>query len=493
MSSRFCIQVLAVAAQALSAAPVEDLGTNLAEFQLANGMRFAVFERRDAPLTAFHVIVKTGIADEPEGKGGVARLFPRMFAQGGETVGSRNPAAEKAALDRASQAYDRWKLLANKRPPADSVDVSQAKVAFQISGEEAAHHGHPNFFRDVFGDAAAIGLDTRVDADWSSYSVALQSHQSELWFKAFSDWLRKPSTRRFHAERDALAEEASKAAAGSLQSRMEMALTAAAFGARGYGRLAAPAAEFGELAASDFEAFARAWYTPGNTVAAIVGDISSAEAKRLAETYFGRIPAGSGSQRPAAATMPKLMSQTAEAVSPDTPLSAVAWLRPPRTDPDDPVFDVIWGLLAAGRKALLPLWLQKDKIAANTSVMPNFPGDRGWSLFTAAAVPRMAVAPETLEKSLSGALAALAAQPVTDDDLSRVKSILRARLLSEMESTPGLASLLARYLANEGSAGAAAAAIAKIEKVTAADMRRVAGRYFTAEHRVALRPRVGGL
>lgn len=475
------------------AASLSSLAQHVTGFQLANGMKFAVMERREAPLVAIHMVVRAGTLDEPGGQAGIARMFPRMFGHGGE-LGTRNPAGEKAALVRVEQAYDAWKKLEGQKPPADSYDVSKARVDFQMATESAALYSTSGFSFKVLEEAGAMSVEARVDADASHYSATLPAQSAEVWFKLVADWLRRPPARRFYAERTAWVEELGRAAQSSQQTLAEDALLAAAFGTSGYGRKAGAATEAANLRAADFEVFWRKHYGPSNVVISIAGDLAPGEAKRLAELYFGSLPRGEAPEDKTATPLAFEEDRiaTAATVPGSVPPVVIAWPRPPRTDPDDAVFDVIWGLLTAGQEALLPKTFEAEKVPALATIVPNFPGGRAWSLFAISAFPAGPVTREAVEAAVAKAAAGLRDKPVDDAALARVKRLLRTQLTSEGESITGACHWIARFLESGGSVDAIAQAADRIDKVTPADIDRVAKKYLRDKGRVILRPSSDG-
>lgn len=477
-------------------ATLQDLGKYATEFQLPNGMKFAVVERRESPLVAFHLVVKAGIADEPTGKSGIARLFEKMYQHGGEITGSRNAASERSAINRVEQLFDKWKEVDSRNPPADPVDVSKARVEHQMAVEQSFALGNPYFLRRVFEANGASGALAAVEADSSTYAVTVPSHRAEVWFKAVGDWLRKPSPRFFYQERDTWRAERARLMEATAQLRLESALASAAFPNHGYSRFAANLAETETLRVADFEKFAQTYYTPGNTVVAVVGDIAPAEARRLATAYFGSIPS---------APAPPLPPETVLAIKDDQVVSvalpigaappvALAWRRPARTDPDDAVFDVIWGILMGGGEMSLERALTADKIAATAGVLPSFPGDRLPGVFAISAVPLRAVALADVENTLARAVGKLRTGQLPDNELVVVKAKLESRFVSETERPAGMAGLVGRFLAY-GASGGGMDAIAKawrqIENVTPADIQRVASKYLVEKGRLVVQSTQG--
>jgi predicted Zn-dependent peptidase len=484
------VGVVLTAAASARGASLEELARHVSEFQLPNGMRFAAFERHESPMVAVRMIVRVGPSVEPPGKTGISRLFPRMFPHGGAALGSAVPATEKEALARVEKAYDAWKRLQAQRPAADPVDVSRARVEFQIAIEQSSSAGTAQFAYRAMEELGAISVESRASADYSHYSAVLPANGVEAWFKLVSDWLRRPSTRQFYPERDRWLEETQRAAQNSAETIVEEAILSGVFGRGGYGRNVVPPAEGAALRVSDFEAFARAHYTPENTVVAVAGDMGGAEIRRLAEQYFGPLARGGESASAGSGPAPRFADDRVVNAVPPTGIVlpvVIGWPRPPRNDSDDAVFDVIWGLLSVGSDALLSRTFEDQKVMASASVIPNFPGDLFWSIFAVSAVPARAVEREAVENGISRAIATLRDKPVALEKLAKVKRILATQLISETETISGMCGLLGRYLAADGSAAMVASALSRIEKVTAEDIERVARKHLREKGRVILR------
>lgn len=486
-----CVRIGAVllGGLVLRGAGFHDLPKHVTEFRLSNGMMFVVMERPEAPVVAFHLTVKAGIADDPPGKGGIAQLFERMYFHGGEVLGSKNPAAERQQIQRAEQAFDTWKEMENRRPPADSVDVSRARVGYQMAAEQALALGQALSLRNALEAAGAADLSARVDADSSQFTALVPANQTGTWFRVTADWLAKPSPRGFSLERDSWREQRIKLEETSAQLRLEQALLRAGLAGNPYGRAVASTAETETLRVADFEKFAASHYVPGNVVAAIAGDVNVSEIRQLAEIHFVRI--AGGAVPPAlkdSARAPVEERAVSAALPPGSAVPTVlAWVRPPKTDRDDAVFDVIWALLASGSEALLPGSLKAGLIPSAPAVLPNFPGDRLSSLVVVSATPHVAAAQSSVEKAVDGAVEKLRAAPVADGLLRQAKMALRSRLTSEMESQVSMAGMLARFLAAEGNAAGLVKAWDRIEAVTPQDVQRVASQYLAPGKRIVVR------
>ena len=94
---------------------------------------------------------------------------------------------------------------------------------------------------------------------------------------------------------------------------------------------------------------------------AIAGDVLPAEAKRLAEKYFGLLPKAPP-PAPVRTVEPKQEGERRGLVeSPAQPTLIIGYKRPDQLHKDDPVFDVLASLLSSGRTGMLYRDLVRDR------------------------------------------------------------------------------------------------------------------------------------
>src|SRR5438874_2554510 len=72
---------------------------------LNNGLTVLICERPEAPVFSFFTHVDAGSAQDPTGETGLAHMFEHMAFKGTDKIGTKNYAAEKAALEKVEKAY----------------------------------------------------------------------------------------------------------------------------------------------------------------------------------------------------------------------------------------------------------------------------------------------------------------------------------------------------------------------------------------------------
>jgi hypothetical protein len=83
----------------------QEIQSRINSFTLPNGMTFIVLERHQAPVAAFLTYADVGSVQEVKGITGLAHIFEHMAFKGTPTLGGKDYAEERLALDRVDQAF----------------------------------------------------------------------------------------------------------------------------------------------------------------------------------------------------------------------------------------------------------------------------------------------------------------------------------------------------------------------------------------------------
>jgi len=469
----------------LAAQNLAEFEKRVTEFTLPNGLHFIVLERHEAPVVSFHTYVNAGSVDDPKGKSGLAHMFEHMAFKGTETIGTTNWPAEKQALARVEAAYDALQAERNKLVKADPAKLKQLETALNATIEKANSYVVPNLYPRIIEENGGVGMNAQTGEDSTQYYYNFPANRVELWFYLESARFLHPVLREFYKERSVVREERRMRTESEPQGKLVEAENATAFEAHPY-RVPPVgwASDIENLRVEDAQAFFDKYYVPGNITMAVVGDVNPIRIRALAEKYFSRIP-----KKPL--PDPVLTIEPAqdgmkhvEVVSPAQPFEILAYHRPSQYDKDDPVFDVISSLLSGGRTSLLYRdMVVNKKIAYAAQAISSFPGSKYPNLFLFFLVPSQGHTLAENEKELNSILGNLQKEKVDAAALARVKTRTRASLIRQLDNNAGLARLLSEYYANFGDWKRLFTDIDEIDKVTGADVQRVAREYFTPGNR----------
>src|SRR6202035_3279355 len=235
---------------------------------------------------------------------------------------------------------------------------------------------------------------------------------------------------------------------------------------------------------TDAERFFQAYYAPANLVTAIVGDVHAKELIPVLETYFGRIPA-----RPKPAPLrtvepPQVAEKTVVLTDPAQPIYLEAYHKPAHTDPEQAVYEAIDDILSNGRTSRLYRALVRDqKIAIQVQSFSGFPGEKYPNLWAVFAIPAVGVTNDKVQASIRTEIERLKREEVSDEELARFKTRAKAELVRSLRSNQGIADQIANAQRLYGDWRELFRNIDRYDRVSKADIRRVAERTFQATNR----------
>ena len=140
--------------------------------------------------------------------------------------------------------------------------------------------------------------------------------------------------------------------------------------------------------------------------------------------------------------------------------------------------------MSNGRVSRLYRSLVRDQqIAAAAAGESPYPGDKYPSPFIFYAYPLPGHTPQEMRDAIHKEIEKLKTADVTDEELAMYKTRTRADLLRGLANNQGLANDLAEYQTRYGDWRELFLQLDKVDKVTKADIRRVANKIFVESNR----------
>ncbi|MCU1221848.1 MAG: peptidase M16-like protein [Candidatus Angelobacter sp.] len=452
--------------------------------KLANGLTILVMERPEAPVFSFYTRVNAGSVQEVIGITGLAHMFEHMAFKGTHEIGTTNWPAEKAALEKVEITYAAYLKEKLKEVGRDEKKVAELEKTWQAAVAAADEYVVPNEFGEIVESQGGVGLNASTDRDETTYYYSFPQNRLELWAYLESERFLQPVMRQFYKERDVVYEERRMSVDSSPQGRLLEQFLRAAFIAHPYGRpVIGWPSDLRAFSATDAVNFFNKYYVPANMVVTVVGDVKAAEAVPVIAKYFGRIPARPEPEPLRTQEPPQQALRTLLIHDPSQPIYVEGYHRPNFRDPDDAVYDVLADLLSKGRTSRLYRSLVRDKRIALAAQGGSFPGTKYPSLFFFFAAPSQGHSADQMAAPIHEEIEKLKTQDVTDDELQSIKTRAKADLIRGLGNDQGLAFQLGEYQALYGDWRELFRQIDEIEKVTKADIRRVANKTFREENR----------
>jgi len=402
---------------------------------LPNGLRIVLLEDHSTPIVNVQIWYHVGSKDERPGRTGFAHLFEHMMFKGSKNV-----------------------------EPEQHTSI--------ISG---------------FGGQANAYTTEDVTVFWET--VPSQYLPTVLWLEADRLATLRINKDMFNREREVVKEERRMRTENQPYGRMPEIVYGQAFTVHPYKHSTIGSMDDLEAASvEDVREFFRTYYVPTNATLTVVGDVDSAQAVDMATKYFGRIPKPDRPVPRDIPVEPPPKGPRRVTVEENWPLPVVVVAHHITFDghPDSYPLHVASKILSDGQSSRIYKTLVYETgialAAAGVGNLIEHP-----NLFYAFAIVQPGHRPEEAEQALVTELDRLRTEPVSERELARAKNQFTRDYVLGRESVQQKASVLAHAaVLHNGDVASADAEFDIFQRVTAADVQRVARTYFAPEGRLVI-------
>lgn len=391
-------------------------------FSLDNGLRVIVHEDHRAPIVCVNVWYHVGSRDEVPGRTGFAHLFEHLMFEGSEHVpqGRFDEMLEAVgAINNGSTSPDRtnyWELL-----PSHALELGLYLEADRMGGLlHAISPAQLEAQRDVVKNERRQSYENRP------YGMASETLLAALY----------PPEHPY-----------SWPVIGSM-------------------------ADISAATIDDVQNFFRTYYTPGNAVIAVAGDVETARVRDAVERYFADIPPGEPVTR---RTPPRASLDTDRRLVLEDEVSLprlyMAWHSPAVFAPGDAELDAASSIIAHGRASRLYRSLVYDRQLAQ-SVSAYQSSSLLESTFRISITARPDVPLTVIEDAVRAELAAMVTQ-VTAEEIERARNGIETAFVDALQSVGsfgGRADQLNMYYMHTGEPDGFAADLARYQRMSTDDV-----------------------
>jgi zinc protease len=224
-------------------------------------------------------------------------------------------------------------------------------------------------------------------------------------------------------------------------------------------------------------------YSPSNATLVVVGDVTADEIFKLAQTRLEPIPSHAPPPK-VTTTEPEQMGERRVTVKKyaQLPILMMAYHVPESASPDYYPLNLLQTILLTGQSSrMYQRIVDKDQLAIAINGGFGFSFDP--NLFNITAQPKAGVDPAVIEKAVYEELDRVKKDPVSDQELEKARNIVLANFYREMSTINGRANTLGAYEVFFGDYHKLFTAVDSYNKVTKADLQRVAEKYFGEKNR----------
>ena len=470
------------------------------EHVLPNGMKLLFVHRPDEPSVSAGWVGKVGSANERVGITGISHLFEHMMFKGTKTLGSKDPKRDLEIIEeqeklrgemRAEESKMRAALRRGEvddlmKPENKTARYKELEAKFDALVKEQRDLLVKNEFDRIYTKNGASGMNAFTANDITAYFITVPKNKLELWFWMESDRLKDPVFREFYSERDVVYEERRLRVESTPTGKLDEAFDSIFWHSTPYTwPVIGYASDVANITKAQADDYFGTYYAPNNLTAVLVGDFDEAEALKLANEYFGRIPRGKVPP-PEVITLPTKWEYDLrfEGEADTNPTAEVRWHTVPFQHKDSYALAVVAELLN-GRTGRLykSMVLPADAVATQAYAAHNPMGGpaKYAGSFVVGAEAKEGKAPAEVAAKVLAEIERLKKEPVPAEELQKVKNNVAANSFRRLSSN---FPILVQLLVAEGSGDWTElnSGPKKLEAVTPADVQRVAQKYLVKEN-----------
>lgn len=406
---------------------------------LPNGLELILIEDHRLPIVAVNIWYHVGPANEAPGLTGFAHLFEHMMFAATRHIprgeADRLLEAAGATDSNGSTDYDRTNYY-------DTVPSNQLELALWV------HADRMGYLLDVLDQAA---LSNQQDVVRNERRQSVENRPYGIVEEALNHAL-FPRNHPYYAS------------------------------------VIGSHADIQNAKLADVRDFFTRYYGPNNASIVIAGDIDKAKTRALVTKYFGTFKRSAPVAKPEVATPPITRERRLSVADRiELPRIYMAWLTPPAYQPGDAELAVTAQILAGGKAGRLYKSLVYERqIAQDTSAAQN--SNALTSTFVIDVTARPGHEAAELETAIDAELKALRDNGPSDQEVERARNTIETAMLTSIEKLggAGLANQVNQYNQYTGDPGYLPKDIARLRRVSAADVQRVARSWLQPNARVVV-------
>ncbi|RAK68120.1 M16 family metallopeptidase [Hymenobacter edaphi] len=405
---------------------------NFQEFTLSNGLRCLVHEDFTQPMAVLNVLYNVGSRDEDPAHTGFAHLFEHLMFSGSVNIPSYDEPLQRVGGE--NNAFT-------------SPDITNYYLTLPAQNIETAFWLESDRMLSLAFSENGLEVQRKVVVEEFKQTYLNQPY-GDVWLKL------RPLAYQQHPYQ--------WATIGKEISHIENATM------------------------PQVRAFFQKHYSPANAILVVAGHVSLAEARQLAEKWFGPIPAGTPYER----QLPPEPRQTEArllTVEADVPLSALykVYHMPARTDDDYYAADLMSDVLGRGKSSRLYQRLVKEQQLFN-SLSASVMGSLEPGLLVVSGKLNQGVDLAQADAAVEAVVAELSAAPIEAEELEKVKNQAEASIVfSEVELLNRAMNLA--YAKLMGDADLVNQESARVQAVQPADVLRLARQVLRPDNCSTLR------
>ncbi len=250
---------------------------------LDNGLTVYLSPNAEEPRFYAEIITRAGSKHDPSTNTGLAHYLEHLLFKGTRSFGTENFAEEEPLLRQISELYE--------QRAAEKNETKRDEIYRQINtlSTEASKLAIPNEMDRVYSDMGAKGLNAHTWHEETVYKIDLPANRLEHWAKIESERFAQPVFRLFHTELETVYEEKNRAI-DNKHRLIYRAVNNLLFKVHPYGQQSTlgTVEHLKNPSIYAIEEFYSKHYVPQNMAICLSGDLDPEPTFAIIEKYFGK-------------------------------------------------------------------------------------------------------------------------------------------------------------------------------------------------------------
>lgn len=405
------------------------------EYDLKNGLHVVLHQDKTAPVVAVSVMYHVGSKNETPNRTGFAHFFEHLLFEGSDNIKRgefMKIVSSNGGQNNANTTQDRTFYY-------EVFPSNQLETGLWLESERMFHPVINEI--GVKTQNEVVKEEKRMRVDNSPYGNFLSSVMVKLFTKHPYNWV--PIGSMEHLD------------ASTLQ---------------------------------EFQAFNKKYYTPGNAVLVIAGDIDVAKTKTLVESYFGEIPSGPKVEPVNVQEEPitKEIIDTAYDSNIQIPAIVTAYRTPGMTSKESIALELASSVLSGGQSSRMYTKMVDTKKNALQVGSFNYALE-DYGAYITYALPNGAFALDSLQADMDEEIKKLQTELISDVDFTKIRNQYENEYIGKNAKMLGVAENLANgYTFYNKNTNQINIDLEEVRKVTRADIQNVAKKYLNKNQRVVV-------
>ncbi|HTO15593.1 MAG TPA: pitrilysin family protein [Edaphocola sp.] len=429
---RFLLSVSFLAAASYA---VQAQNIKFTEYDLPNGLHVILHEDHNTPIVNVSVMYHVGSKNEDPKRTGFAHFFEHLMFEGSENIGR---------------------------------------------GE---------YFKMIQANGGVLNANTSHDRTY--YFQTMPSNQEELalWMESERMLHAKIDTTGIETQRKVVKEEKKQSYDNRPYGHLMEVVFKNAYTKHPYNWMPIGSAQYiDDAKESEFMDFYKTFYVPNNAVLTVAGDINIAKTKIWIEKYFGGIPKGTKAIPRPNVKEPAFGKEKVVYYYDEVPFPAVivGYHIPKIGSEDAYAMEILNKILSGGASSRMQTELvDKQQIALGVGAF-NFPLEDDPGLSMIFGIANKDVEAKDLLKAIDVELEKARTQPISKAEFEKVQTQVETSFAEQNSKIAGVAENLATSYTYFRNTNLVNTELQKYQKVTLADVERVAKKYLTPNNRLVV-------